>query len=379
MSGEMNPPELPDARVSLPAEPVRKSQLDGLRGFAAIAVIVFHCILDRDPTLNERIVRPPLQDAQGIYDVIAKLVFMIASGETAIIVFFVLSGTVLFESLCRRQANLLPTAAGFCLRRFLRLYPTFFFFLGAALAAFALTGAYATMMPHFWPNALLRDFSILGASWTLQIEFLAIPFILIAFWCYRRWNVVGILISYGVFAILLYTPSVRLHFVLYQRFLSCFVLGMLIPTAFGATIARRLPIWCCPVVVVALLAVRHLMGLHWWTMKIAQVLAALLIVQLYYGRSGGLGRILDQPIPQYLGRISYSLYLGNIACLVLAAHWTSDVLLIRNHPIEWGIGLSLPIIATTITIAHFAERCLERPLIDWARRLTRFSASEVVM
>ena len=72
-------------------------QLDGLRGYAAIAVVVFHSILDRDPTLNQRIVRPPIQDAHGFYDVVTKLVFMVVSGETAVVVFFVLSGAVLFR------------------------------------------------------------------------------------------------------------------------------------------------------------------------------------------------------------------------------------------------------------------------------------------
>jgi peptidoglycan/LPS O-acetylase OafA/YrhL len=59
--------------------------MDGLRGYAAIAVILFHSILDRDPTQNVRIVRPTIQEVRGAYDVISKLVFMVISGETAVV------------------------------------------------------------------------------------------------------------------------------------------------------------------------------------------------------------------------------------------------------------------------------------------------------
>ena len=83
----------------------RNTQMDGLRGCAAIAVIVFHSILDRDPTQNVRIVRSTIQEAKGAYDVISKLVFMVVSGETAVVIFFALSGSVLFESLRQRHAR----------------------------------------------------------------------------------------------------------------------------------------------------------------------------------------------------------------------------------------------------------------------------------
>src|ERR1022692_2202381 len=73
-------------------EGTRNTQMDGLRGYAAIAVVVFHSILDRDPTQNQRIVRPTIQEAHGLYDVVTKLVFMVVSGETAVVLFFVLSG-----------------------------------------------------------------------------------------------------------------------------------------------------------------------------------------------------------------------------------------------------------------------------------------------
>ena len=347
--------------------------MDGLRGYAAIAVIIFHSILDRDPTLNQRIVRPTIQETHGIYDLVTKLVFMVVSGETAVVLFFVLSGAVLFESLKQRHAGPVATAVGFSVRRVLRLYPTFFVSLAACLAAFAIAGAFSSEARHFWPNAALYDFSVLGASWTLQVEFLAVPFILVGYWSYRRFGVLGIASAYAVFATVLCAPWLRSHLVYYQRFLSCFALGLLIPTALGSAVARCLPAMSWVVVLAAMLASRHIMGLHWWSMDTEQITAALLVALLYYGRAGRLGRFFERGVSQYLGRLSYSLYLFNVAFLILVEHLTRGLSVIRSHPLEWGLLLAVPIIAAGIATAHVAEYGLERPSIALSWRLTRFS------
>lgn len=351
----------------------RNTQIDGLRGYAAIAVIVFHSILDRDPSQNQRIVRPPIQEAHGLYAVATKLVFMLVSGETAVVLFFVLSGAVLFESLKQRHAGAAATALGFSVRRVLRLYPTFLVALTGCLAALALTGGFAFGAGHFWPNAALYDFSLLGASWTLQVEFLAVPFILAGYWSYRRLGVFGIAAAYALLAALLCAPWLSAHLVYYQRFLSCFALGLLIPTGLGEVVARRTPPAAAPAVLVSLLSVRHVMGLHWWSMDAEQVLAALLVALLYHGRAGALGRFFDWGASQYLGRLSYSLYLFNIAYLILVEHWTEGIAAFRDRPLEWGLVLAVPVVGAAVATAHLTERLLERPSIAWGRRLTQFS------
>lgn len=357
-------------------ESTRNTQMDGLRGYAAIAVVIFHSILDRDPTLNMRVVRPTIQDAHGLYDVVTKLVFMMVSGETAVVLFFVLSGAVLFESLKQRHAGPWMTALGFSIRRFLRLYPAFFVALAGCLAAFAVAGMFSFESGHFWPNAALCDFSVLGASWTLQVEFLAVPFILLGYLGYRRFGVWGIAATYAAFATLLCAPWLRTLFVYYQRFLSCFALGLLIPTAAGAAVARRMPGAAWIGVMVAMLASRHVMGLHWWSMDAEQVLAALLVALLYYRRAGGLGRFFDMPVSQYLGRMSYSLYLFNIIYLILVDHWTRGFAVLGRHPLEFGLLLAVPIVAAAILTAHVTELAIERPSIALGRRLTRFSVRD---
>lgn len=347
--------------------------MDGLRGYAAAAVVVYHSIMGCDPTQDERIVQPTIQEIHGLYDMATKLVLMVVSGEAAVVIFFVLSGAVLFESLKQRHAGAIATAAGFSVRRLLRLYPTFFVSLAGCLAAFAAAGAFSFEAGHFWPNAVLYDFAVHGASWTLQVEFLAVPFILVGYWCYQRFGILGIASAYAIFATVLCAPWLRTHFVIYQRFLSCFALGLLIPTRAGAEVAKRLPALSWLAVVVAMLASRHVLGLHWWSMDAEQVLAALLVTLLFYKRAGGLGRFFDRSVSQHLGRISYSLYLFNVIYIILVGHLIQGLSVVRSHPLEWGLLLSVPILAAAIATAHFAEIGLERPSIALGRRLTRFS------
>jgi peptidoglycan/LPS O-acetylase OafA/YrhL len=347
--------------------------MDGLRGYAAVAVVVFHSIMDCDPTQDQRIVGPTIQETHGLYDVVTKLVLMVVSGETAVVIFFVLSGAVLFESLKQRHAGAVATAVGFFVRRLLRLYPTFFVSLAGCLAAFAVAGAFPFEAGHFWPNAALYDFSVHGASWTLQVEFLAVPFILVGYWCYRRFGILGIASAYAIFATVLCAPWLRTHFVIYQRFLSCFALGLLIPTRAGAEVAKRLPAVAWLVILAGMLVSRNIMGLHWWSMDVEQILAALLVTLLFYKRAGGLGRFFDRGVSQYLGRMSYSVYLFNVIYLILVDQLTQGLSVVRSHPLEWGILLAVPILAATIATAHFAEIGLERPSIALGRRLTRFS------
>ena len=102
-------------------------------------------------------------------------------------------------------------------------------------------------------------------------------------------------------------------------------------------------------------------------------MAALLVTLLFYKRAGWLGRFFDLGVSQYLGRLSYSLYLCNIIYLILVDHWTHEIRLVRNHPLEAGLLLSVPILMASIATAHVVEIGLERPSIEWGRRLTRFS------
>src|SRR3954454_4249183 len=119
----------PDGRRSVSLTPIKQDpaarnlQLDGLRGYAAVSVAIFHTILWMDDTLISRIVYGKISDFSDAYSWFAKIVLKLFSGETAVLVFFVLSGTVLFQSLMRNTAPFPRVIASFTVRRLFRIYP----------------------------------------------------------------------------------------------------------------------------------------------------------------------------------------------------------------------------------------------------------------
>ncbi len=166
----------------------RSHALDGLRGIAACAVIFYHGILAYDATLIDRVLMQPIQASGTARDVLTAIALTASDGQTAVYLFFVLSGAVLRLSLERRaDEGALPLSMAFTGARLLRLYPP----LIACLMLFYVLGHVGiARFPVFTPiqliaNATLWDTRMHGPSTTIQAEVMAIPFILIA-WLLRR-------------------------------------------------------------------------------------------------------------------------------------------------------------------------------------------------
>jgi len=103
----------------------RNHALDGVRGIAAVAVVYGHTILGLDGALVGPKVTPfgALPTSAWLAP---KAVLMVANGESAVALFFLLSGCVLRASLVRafEDLPLLWAVADFGVRRWLRLIPT---------------------------------------------------------------------------------------------------------------------------------------------------------------------------------------------------------------------------------------------------------------
>jgi len=219
-------------------------------------------------------------------------------------------------------------------------------------------------------NLALVDFSILGTSWTLQIEFLAIPFVILAYAAHRRAGAIGIVLTYLAVSLIVSGSVLHQPLLRFARFLPCFAFGMLIPMDFGRRLFNRLPALAAPVAMLAMVSVRSVIGLHWWSATIEELFAAILIGMLYHRRTDHFGGWLEAPLPQYLGRISYSLYLFNVVFLTLAEHWTRDWTSVHRHPLEMGLVLAMPVLASAIVAAHYAEKTLERPSTRFGHEFT---------
>lgn len=98
----------------------RNHQLDGLRGYAALAVVFFHSVFF-DPTMAGRVLGRDFSELKDWYDLLAKLLLIIFNGQAAVVIFFILSGAVLFESLQREKGSISSVVGKFLIRRFSHL------------------------------------------------------------------------------------------------------------------------------------------------------------------------------------------------------------------------------------------------------------------
>lgn len=106
----------------------RNHALDGMRGLAATAVILYHSILVERYFLQS-VLPIAVQDLPTYGDWAAKVALSCFHGQTAVIIFFVLSGLVLRLSLDRVGDVGSVALYNFVIRRLLRLYPAILFAL----------------------------------------------------------------------------------------------------------------------------------------------------------------------------------------------------------------------------------------------------------
>ena len=134
----------------------RLSELDALRGIAALSVLLFHYAYQYQQTYHH----------QGLVP------FTFGAGKYGVQLFFVISGFVIFWTLDRTRR-----AGDFVMNRFARLYPTYWASLAITVGLVASVGLpnqavggwdilmNITMFPDF-----LSARPVDGSYWTLQIE-----------------------------------------------------------------------------------------------------------------------------------------------------------------------------------------------------------------
>lgn len=338
----------------------RNEALDGLRGFAALNVAIFHTILSIDESLVPRIVYGKYSDLSDAYSWATKIILKIFSGETAVFVFFVISGAVLFQSLmASKTAPFIETVTRFTIRRIFRIYPALIVCLLFIAVLAAVTGK-AVNLTDLATNAVLYAFPINSVTWTLNVEMVAVVFILLAFFGWRSAGVAGLLGAAIAIWLFFRIPELPIA-VLFKDFWGYFVFGMLIPTPAGNWVGSRLPIWSCLASLVVAIAFKG---------TIQTIAIALLVTSIYYGRSGAIGEFLMLPISQFLGRISYSFYLYNYIALVYLGQILQNDTWFKLRPIEAGLLASVFTVSLTVPAAYASMRWVELPAIRLGRLLT---------
>jgi peptidoglycan/LPS O-acetylase OafA/YrhL len=365
----------------------RLAGFDGLRGLAAVGVLVLHAT---DLALGPH---------RAAHDVTAQL-------QSGVQIFFVLSAFLLARPFVRAvlERRPLPGIRTYARSRLLRIIPAYWVALVASTLILG-TGhmhsakdwlAQLTLTQIYSVDQMARGISV---AWTLSVEvtfYLMLPFFFAALAaCTRKVSPVVALASgtavlfVGGAGFMLWTasgnrflPSLWLPF-----YLPVFALGIALAIvresvvdprrreAAGAFARRTAVLWWVAAAAVLLFAAyrygefvlipyrAHLLG----SQVAYDVYAVLLVVPLvldFHGVSV-VTRLLERRFVVYLGLVSYPLYLWhNEITTYMREHW----LHLGNAP---GNALEQLVIvfAATLAVASASWFALERPIIDWGRRL----------
>lgn len=322
----------------------RDRALDGLRGLAALAVAGGHSILTFTGLGIWALTYAQFGD-QPFAVVAARLGYLAAPSDAAVMLFFVLSGHVLWAMFDRRYRGI--ESFPLCIaERLWRLLPT-------SIVAGLLFGA-AVHIHYVEPMGtpeLLRTMFILsrdtnGVLWSLQVEIVASVLL------FGIWAATG---GRALPALVLSLPSVIVFQktgLEYALYLPAFLLGAAI-RELPDRIARSLVL---PIVGVPVLVASSVFWGHGWEARIFEMSGAFLIVS--WTRVVQPRWLLSRPV-QFLGLVSYPFYL---------VHGLGIAFAFRNMP--WVPAdetayrvATLFVLSTTsaLILAWIIHRLVERP------------------
>lgn len=336
--------------------------LDGLRAYAALVVIIYHAILLFDRELIQRVLLKTFWEVDAS-DIWAKVWLSTFDGAAAVELFFLLSGCVLIRSLDTAKGTWLSVSVSFAIKRALRIYP-------GLIPCVAVTAA-VTPTAFSWGdiagNMALWNFDIVGPSWTLQVEMLAIPLLLIVGLLHRKWGAWGILAALIVALIARKNQQVFVAPLLGQ-FGYLFVLGSLVPSQVGRVAASTAkPVGWIPVVLAFVFLRQCVGGMDLATAALGFVLLAL----LYHDDRAATAPVFVSRVPQFLGKVSFGIYLWNVPFfympyLLPKALWSLD-------PVTAGLIIAAVIVPSSILLATLSYRLIEVPGIALGTRLTNLA------
>ena len=215
---EKKPSEKPSEKKPLPLEPIDYEYLNGLRGWGAFAVFLFH-FTEAFWKVDKR---PDIEGLDGSWDPPAWLIFLrttpagiVIAGYAAVSVFFVLSGFVLpLQWFFRRRYS---SIYGGVFRRYLRLMLPMlivlsFYYIIAKMDCTTRNETLSSVKPKSFFEFLIdgtigvwfMNTDYAGLTWTLSVELIASYFIYILALVPIHYN--GRFWAYGLLLVFLYLP-----------------------------------------------------------------------------------------------------------------------------------------------------------------------------
>lgn len=343
----------PQVNISVPADAAAASRnpgLDGLRGVAALSVALGHSVLQVGGIglWGSRLRDFP---AMPWTDILVRLISALAPSDAAVIVFFVLSGHVLWSSFQRKNLRFLADLPDYACARLYRLFPLAIasgLLLGLSLEASARDLAL---------NMLLLSHSLNGVLWSLQVEVVA-SLSLFAVWGVTRattWKLLlAFAISMGATAAFRGNP--------YIVFFPAFILGASISLVPVRILQRR---WIVAAAITVLILTNVILG-HGGITRCFEMAAATILVGAV---SRGQLQFLRSRTIMFLGAISYPFYLTHWVVLA-AAGWIMDQLSLGSPYV--GVAITAAVSVTlTIPVAWLLHVGVETPALKARPRLPR--------
>jgi peptidoglycan/LPS O-acetylase OafA/YrhL len=351
-------------------------QIEAMRGVAALVVASYHIGANFDKAAY----------AGGGLDAFCMKVFMgLSNGYGAVVAFFVMSGFVLARSLQQNPVNAEnPDAVRFVRSRIFRLFPAAVF---AVLLLTILHQRYGLVIyggAAFDPfnvllNMLMIHTDIDRVMWSMKVECVAAPLILISVWLYDRsgprplWIAVAVL--FGLSFVGTYCHALGDGSNLAP--LYAFIVGILVHFR-GSVLARRLRAkWVSSIALLSVF-VFCFAGLlkespqTGWLLVIECFTAALLVTLIVWHPRAMVFRPLDFRIVRFYGRISYSFYLLHPLSFLVAG-WPVVALkfLAPGAPVTLLAGFTFVVSVLLVTpIAYLSWRYVELPGIALGRAIT---------
>ncbi|BCY12013.1 acyltransferase [Actinoplanes sp. L3-i22] len=328
----------------------RVAGLDGLRGLAALYVVLHHCYLLCYPGYPAN-----TGPAWGGW---------LIHGRLAVVAFIVLSGFSLALAPARDGWRL---GTGFARRRARRILPAYWAALLVSLALATLAGPLPMIHPADGRSAvvyalLLQDFVAApapnGAFWSIAVEaalYLVFPLLLLV----RARFGAAATMAVACLPVIIAGPAGTTGFT--WEMAPLFTLGLL--AAGVAARPPRLPWWW----LTALAAAPVLTVIAWrgpvWTerhyfwidLAIAPAFA-LLLIAVATARSAVATRLLTARPAALLGRCSYSLYLMHVPVIALITHHVH-----RSFPVTVALAAPAAVLTATLFARVFEPRTGKQP------------------
>ena len=379
------------------------ANVESIRGIAALYVAFWH-VLGLTIPFNYH---ASILSADNMRDLTLRFIATLINGQTAVVVFFVISGFVIGRSLDRKD-SVLPAAqsyALFMLRRALRLYPAH---IVALLGIVALAWLFLMHRPRIdftafpmidalsivWLNAepfnhmtwrtvatnlTMGSWSLNMVVWSLYVELAVVPALPIFHKLTRAGNLyLDLAIVGGLIALTIFNWD---H--LWSRYWFAFYLGMMVQThgRRWSFLLERAMVGRWPAIAVSYAVLVLPLGFTdgGWVAVVIQVLGAFSLLSLIvWCDAPRLQRALEHPVLRWNGRISYSFYLWHFFLFSVFAHhlyarFTPETL--GRYEIAIFFGVLIVTVALACGLAQLSFVYVERPFLRLGRAIeTRWQA-----